>query len=491
MSAPTDPTGTGTAAAPSPGTDTPGLARGSLGAAHIVFMVLAAVAPAGVTVALLPLAIGLGVGVGTPGMIIVVALVLLVFSVGYTRMVGYVRNAGAMFAYIVKGLGRPAGLPGAYVALIAYLCIGTATVAAAGFFLSLTLEQVFGWIVPWWLMCLLILGLCLFLTYRRITLAAGVLAVALILEGAIVVILDIGILIHHGPGEFSWAVFDPRVVFTAGAVGVGIIYAFSGFQGFEGTAIYAEEAKEPRRSVPRATYVSIIIVAIFYALTAWALIVGGGGEAAPENVMEDVGNFAFNLMGSNVGEAWVMALQVLIITSAFAGCLAFQNAASRYMYALSRDGFLPKKLATVHPRHSSPYIAGFVSFAVMALAVLVFALAGLDPLTNLSSSFTGLGAIGLISLLATTSIAILVFFWRSGRRGWGYTVAPAFASVALISGVVLALLNYDAITGTDSWLINALPVVYVPVVIVGVFLALHARRTRPAAYESMGATRVD
>lgn len=474
-----------------PAADSSGLATGSLGSTHIVFMVLAAVAPAGVTVALLPLAIGLGVGVGTPGMIIAVAIVLLIFSVGYTRMVGYVRNAGAMFAFIAKGLGRPAGLPAAFVALIAYLCIGTATVAAAGFFLSLTLEQAFNWKVPWWVLCLLILGVCTFLTYRRITLAAMVLGVALILEGSIVAILDVGILVHHGPGEFSWSAFDPRIVFTSGAVGVGIIYAFSGFQGFEGTAIYAEEAKNPRRTVPRATYISISIVAIFYALTAWALVVGGGGDSAPENVMQDVGNFAFNLMGSNVGAAWVIMLQILIITSAFAGCLAFQNAAARYMYALARDGFLPSPLASIHEQHKSPYIAGFVAATAMSLAVVAFAAAGLDPLTNLSSSFTGLGAIGLTSLLAATSVAVLTFFWGSGRRGWGYTVAPTLAAVALTSGVILALINYDAITGTDSVLINSLPLVYVPVVIIGVAVALRARRKRPEAYVAMGSTQVE
>jgi hypothetical protein len=77
---------------------TPGLARGTLGPAHIVFMIMAAVAPAGGVVAILPLAIALGVGVGTPGMFVVVGLVLTLFAVGFTRMVPYVRNAGAFFA---------------------------------------------------------------------------------------------------------------------------------------------------------------------------------------------------------------------------------------------------------------------------------------------------------------------------------------------------------------------------------------------------------
>src|SRR5262245_62969426 len=104
-----------------------GLARGSLGPAHIVFMIMAAVAPAGGAVAIIPLAIALGVGVGTPGMFVVVGLVLVLFAVGFTRMVPFVRNAGAFFSYIANGLGRPPGLAAAFVAASAYLGIGCAT----------------------------------------------------------------------------------------------------------------------------------------------------------------------------------------------------------------------------------------------------------------------------------------------------------------------------------------------------------------------------
>src|SRR5689334_8290470 len=93
-----------------------GLAGGTLGAGHLVFMVMAAVAPAAGAVALIPLSIALGVGVGTPGVFVIVALTLLLFAVGFTRMVPYVRNAGAFYAFINKGLGRLAGLPAAYVA---------------------------------------------------------------------------------------------------------------------------------------------------------------------------------------------------------------------------------------------------------------------------------------------------------------------------------------------------------------------------------------
>jgi amino acid transporter len=184
-------------------------------------------------------------------------------------------------------------------------------------------------------------------------------------------------------------------------------------------------------------------------------------------------------------------LLILVFTSSLAGVLAFHNAASRYMFALGRDGFLPRRLSAVHAKHESPYMAGVAAFVIMGLVIAGFAIAGLDPLTNLASSTTGVGAIGIVSLLALTSLAVLVFFWRRGRRGWAHTVAPAAATLLLGSATVLALVNYDAITGSSLTLINSLPVLHLVVIIVAVGVAIRAKKSRPAAYRDMGRTQVD
>ena len=110
------------------------LARGSLGVGHIIFLVLAAAAPMAVVVAIMPIAIAFGNGAGTPGMFLLAALVLLLFSVGYVRAVPYVRNAGAFYAYIAQGLGRPAGLVAAYLAMVGYNSLSAATCGALAFF---------------------------------------------------------------------------------------------------------------------------------------------------------------------------------------------------------------------------------------------------------------------------------------------------------------------------------------------------------------------
>lgn len=473
----------------SPSSGATELAQGSLNVSHIVFMVMATVAPAGGAVAILPLAIGLGVGVGTPGMFVFVMAIMLLFAVGFTKMVPHVHNAGAFFAYIVKGLGRPVGLAGAYIAMSAYLALAAATGGAMGFFAAGSADTLLGIDLPWWVYTLVGLVIAFTLGYLKITLAAGVLGVALVLELVVVLVLDIAIIAQNGFGSLPASSFSPDQVFVPGVVGVAMIFAFSCYQGFEGTAIYAEEAKHPERTVPRATYISMACIGLFFVMTSWAFLASSDGATAAAGASP--GTFAFDLSDEFVGSAWTTILEVLIVTSCFAGMLAFHNAASRYMFALGRDGFLPRSLRTLHPKYQSPVVAGSTGYAVETLVVIGFALAGLDPLTNLSAALTGFGAVGLMLLITTTSLAVVVFFARQGVFGWAQTVAPGLSLIGFGAITYFALSNFTAITGTDSKIINGLPYLHLLTIVVAVAVAMRARQERPETYSNMGRTLVD
>ena len=94
-------------------------------------------------------------------------------------------------------------------------------------------------------------------------------------EILLLAILDVAILHQRGLGELTAQPFRPSVVFAPG-FGIAAIYAFNGLIGVEGTAIYQEEARDRTRTVPRATYLSVIAIGSFYVLTSWCLVVGVG-----------------------------------------------------------------------------------------------------------------------------------------------------------------------------------------------------------------------
>lgn len=477
---------TNTGSTRAPDASTGRLATGSLSEWDIVFIIMAAIAPAAGAIGMLPLAIGLGAQVGTPGVFLITGFALLCFAVGFVRMVPLVRNAGAFYAFIRQGLGRMAGLIAAFIALTAYVAIGTSLLGAFAFFANLTFAS-YGLDIRWEIWAVLCVILVFAMSYFRVKVAAKVLTVLFLLEALAVLVIDLAILFKEGVGSFGAIhVFAPSQVFHGGVFGVGVMYAFSFFQGFEGTAIYAEEAKAPERTIPRATYLAIGCITAWYVFTSWAFVVAGGGYKVGEVTLADPGLFVFNLSDKYVAAAWTSMLNVLIVTSMFAGVLAFHNAAIRYMFSLSRDGFLPQALGKVHAEYRTPTVAGVVN-AVLLLAIsLGFAMAKLDPLLVLSTSMTGFGAVGVLGLVTATSLAVAVYFWHEGQRDLTHFYLPVLGAVGVGYGLYLSLTNYEFITGTSNKVINALPWIHLVTIVIVVLVGSYVRRSQPARWEQAG-----
>jgi amino acid transporter len=472
-----------------PGHDAGSLRAGALHAHHVMFMVIATAAPMTVILAIVPLAFAFGNGIGTPGMFLVAAITLAFFAVGYTRAVPFVQNAGAFYAYITQGLNGAVGLVAAYTAVICYTSLAAATSGAMAFFSHDTFARLFSIDLPWEAWAAIWLAIVAFFGYRRITVTARVLAVALTAEVLLLLILDVGILADQGVSSLSLQSLAPDNVFS-GTVGVAVIFAFTSYIGFESTAVYAEETVEPTRAIPRATYGALAIVGLFYVFTTWCLLAGGGFDAAPGLAAENPGGYVFGMSDSYLSGFWTDVLSVLIVTSFFAVVLAFHNVASRYIYALARDGVLPTPLGRTHPKWGSPYVAGMTQMTFLVLIVAGFAIAGLDPLLTLATAMTGFGAVGLLALMSVTSVAIGTLFWHHGMKGWAYTVCPAIAALGLAAATVLSLTNYSSLTGSTSDVINALPWLHIAIVLIALGVAYWTKKNRPEVYARVGSTRV-
>lgn len=476
-------------AAGSDGTAKPHLSKGVLGTADIVFMVMAAAAPMGGVVMLFPLAFAFGNGAGVPGTYLGAVIAMLLFAIGYVRIIPYVQNAGAFYAYIAASVGRVAGLAAAYVATFSYFALAASTLSGMAYFCERLLEESTGMTLHWAVWAFAGLVVIAVLSYHRITLAAKVLGFALAAEVLIILVLDVAILAHVGWQGLNFHSFSISTVMAPG-LGAAAIYAFNTMLGVEGTAIYQEEARNPMVTVPRATYVAVVLVGLFYVFTAWCLVLGVGSNIA-EVAKTDPGALVVNQTTLHVGKWCATAVSVLVLTSAFAGGLGLFNNSARYLYALGRDGVLPKALAKTHPHHHSPHVAGMVLTVALAVVLLLGLLAGLHPLTSISTSLVGLGSVGLMALLALTSLIIPVYFARQRMFGLGITLAPAVGGLVILTAVFLAFTNYHLLTGVDSVIINRLPYLLVLLAIVGAVQALWLRSSNPAAYQRIASTRID
>ncbi|WP_245766966.1 APC family permease [Streptomyces colonosanans] len=462
------------------------LSSAAIGVFDLVFFVVAAAAPLTAVAGVAPAAMAMG-GLATPLGYVLSGGLLALFAAGFTAMSLHVRNAGAFYAYVAHGLGKATGIGTAYVAVVSYNLVEIGLVACFGFFASSGVKDLTGFGAPWWLwsaVCIAAVGV---LGWLRVTLSAKVLGLALVLEVVVLLILEGGVLNHRGTAALDPAVLNPASLGGAGVAGMFVL-AIGAFTGFEATAIYAEEAREPKRTVPRATFIAVGFLAVFYAFAVW-VVMGAFGAADAVRVARG-GNgpdMVFSAADRFVGPWLSDSMHLLIITSAFAATLAFHNAAARYMYALGREGLLPRPLARVSPRSGSPGTAVVVQSLLAAAFIAAGALSDADPYAVVFLWPNGTGVLGIMAMQALAALAVYGFFRRDRRGVSSFRAqwAPLLSFLGLCVLTVLAALRFDLLTGASSavniGLLVPLPVVFC----IGLIVARYIRRTDPQRYAQL------
>ena len=125
--------------------------------------------------------------------------------------------------------------------------------------------------MPWYVWTLAVMAVVAILGYRHIELSGKVLGVLLIGEVAIVLVFNAVVI---GRGEHRLDGVPQTGEFFSGSLGIAIMFAIASFIGFEATAVFRDEARDPPRTIPRATYISLLLIGGFYALSSWAVVPG-------------------------------------------------------------------------------------------------------------------------------------------------------------------------------------------------------------------------
>ncbi|MBM3616538.1 MAG: APC family permease, partial [Alphaproteobacteria bacterium] len=307
------------------GNPTNQLKKNTLGVAAITFMVVSAAAPLTGAGGGIPPSMLFGNGAGIAGSFAIVTLILLAFSVGYVAMSRHVNNAGAFYAFAAQGLGGRAGGAAAMVAILSYNAMQVGLMGLLGAVASGTFAQ-FGLELPWYVWTYIAIALVAVLGYRQVDLSAKVLMWLVLAEFGIVLILLLSIFFTGGAEGLNLKPFSWEQI-TSGVPSIAFLFCFAGFIGFEATTIYSEEAKDAPVTVPKATYISVLSIGIFYTLTAWLMTMGIGVDKLLPTLTEmgDPSSFLFMLGETYVGATFTMIMGILFMTSIFAAVLAFHN----------------------------------------------------------------------------------------------------------------------------------------------------------------------
>ncbi|SJN13231.1 amino acid permease-associated region [Leucobacter sp. 7(1)] len=463
------------------------LAAGRLGTWDIIFFVVSAAAPLTVVVSGAATSFRLG-GLGAPGAMLFSGVVLILFALGFTAMSKSVRNAGAFYAYVSRGLGKPFGLGASSVTVFAYISLVISFYGFIGFFAQFTFAELFGIDLPWGVWSLISVAIVAFLGYRKIDVGAKVLAVLLTLEVAILLVLAFATIANGGPEPWSAAPFSLDNVFFAPTAGALFVVGFGAYLGFESTAIYAEEAKRPERTVPRATIIAVVFLAVFYGFTFWILTVAFGVDGILQLAASD----SFETMvidgTEQIAGAWASyVMKILIVTSFFACVLSFHNASTRYLFALGREGLLPRALGRTTARTQSPAVASLTLSVFSAIGVLIAILVGADPFLGLALWTYATGVQGLVFAQALAAIAVVWYFLRD-RRGhsiFRVVIAPILGAIGLVVGFTLIVTNFEVVTGLEGP-INQVLLLPTPILFIGgIIVGLIIKARRPEYYAGL------
>lgn len=478
------------------------LASGTLSMPQVLFCCVTGAAPIAAMLFNTPVAV-LGVGYAAPAAFLLATIVLTIFSVGYIEMARRVTAAGGFYSFVAHAFGSVIGMGTALLIAFCYLVFSGAVTGVTSYFAVTTIEAWFGVSIPVWIFLFgTIIAMTLF-TFFHIELTARILGVALVCEVVALLVFGIAVLVQGGgPDGIPLKPLNPLEVFNdnnlaiaTGAAGIGLFAAFWSWVGFEMAPNYAEEAKEPKKVMAPAMYVSVIGLGVLYVFITWMYVSGAGLQGAADLVNQqfagEIASIYYPLTDQYFGSLLTYGFELFIVTGSFACQLAFFNTACRYLFSMGREGVLPSALGRTHPKHHSTHIAGVVCGVLLFIYVGGFFLydsTALGALLKLGTWSPLLGVAGILAIQALVSVAVIVYFARLKEIHWFKTlIAPIIGGVAQVY-VVYLLIKYrgDLSAAAGVPFIEYLWLWPLLVFAIGVIIALVIRATNPQKFAGIG-----
>lgn len=481
------------------------LKRNAVGIVGVMFMAVATAAPITAMVGNVPFAVGFGNGSHAPGGYLVATIVLSLFAIGYATMAKHLTATGAFYGYIAHGLGRIVGMASGLLITMAYVVFEGSLIGIFSYFFKNLLKSEFNIDIHWLVPAVLMLVLNCILAFYDINIAAKVLGVFLITE---IIMLSLGAfaVLFHGGGADGFSAgetvnpigaFSPAVGVAGASAGIGLFFAFWSWVGFESTAMYGEESRNPKKIIPIATIASVVGIGLFYVFVSWMAVAGTGPQHAIEVAQSTTpGDIFFGPVRQYYGEWAVTMFNILLVTGSFACGMAFHNCASRYLYALGREGLskrLQQTIGATHPTHGSPHIASFVQTGLTLVILLAFLAAGMDPYVHVYGLLAILGTMAILIVQALCAFAVIAFFHfhknHPSSAHWFKTfLSPLLGGIGMLYVVYLLWEHKETAAGAaaGTMLFKLTPWIVVGLFVFGAALAIYFKYRDPQRYELIG-----
>jgi ethanolamine permease len=380
---------------------------------------------------------------GTLGFLVatvVVAAMYVAFIFSFTELTTAIPHAGGPFAYANRAFGPLGGAIAGFATLVEFVFAPPAIALAIGAYLRVQ----FPWLNPTHaatmayvvFIALNIVGVHIAATFE--------LFVTLLAVGELMVFMGVVLPAFRWSNFVAggWAGHDHFSMAAIGGMFAALPFAIWFFLAIEGVAMAAEEARDPRRTIPRA-YISGILTLVALAFGVMLLAGGSGDWTQIANINDPLPQAMKRSVGSASG--WLHMLVWLGLFGLVASFHGIIMGYARQIFALARAGFLPRIFARLHPRFRTPDVAT-IAGGVVGVATIwsdnVVHIAG----QSLTASVVTLSALGALTMyiLAMASLFRLRKIEPDLQRPFvapAYPYAPGFALI--MAGVALVMMVWN------------------------------------------------
>lgn len=376
------------------------------------------------------------------------ALVAMFFTaMSYGRMAAAFPVAGSAYSYVRKAISPKLGFIAGWAVLLDYLFLPMAIWLIGAAYLASAFPS-----IPQWLWVLAFIGITSAINIIGLKLANGINALLMLVQ-FLVLIAFVALCVHYIGGDAGTPLWSVEPFFNGDLqmplIMSGAAIACYSFLGFDAVSTLTEETRDPRRTIPRAIMLITLIGGLIFVGVSYFV-----QRAHPSFQFDSVDSAAYEIARNIGGDLFVSIFLIGLIVGQFASGLAAQASGSRLLFAMGRDGVLPKSFfGTLHARFGTP-----VNSILLCAAVALLALK-LDVTT--STSFINFGAFLAFSLV---NLSVIFHYWIGGeKKGLRELVLfLLFPFIGLVADVWLMVsLDHLAVYLGLSWL--AIGVVYLAV----------------------------
>lgn len=399
-------------------------------------------------------------GISSPFVFLLGTLGIALMASTLAQFTRRVTSAGTFYKFITLALGRRTGFVAGMLLMFAYALQSPLNTNLFGGFVGDTLRNDFGIDIPWQILMIVVVVLVGALAWYSVHTSMQFDIAFLIAEVTVVAILLITIVFRGGDSGQVPEAFTPTASSSGfGGMGQAFVFIVLAFFGFESCSTVAEEVRNPRRNLPIALIGSVVATGIWFSLSMYAIIVGYGKD----NIDKLASSSAplHDLAIRYMGHWYANLVDIAAISALIAVLLAIHTANFRVIYALGRDGLLPKALGRTHPRHQTPHVA-IIAYSVATLVIGLIAGTGWGPM----AAFGNLGylsSLGILPIFILTNIALPVFMRRRFPEQFNVVLHFIFPTLSSLTFVAAIWLNIHPLP--------AAPLAYFPWIIVAVVAA--------------------